>query len=254
MSDLKELFGGNDPEIEAVQPEAEPEATPAPDVQPEAAPEPKAEAPQTPAQPEQPAQPPEGYVPIQTVHEARRKAKEWEERYAELQAQLHQWPVETPDALVDPEAFVALQQQTQAIVWQTKRDLSEAMARERFGDDTVDGALEWGVQLCAQNPGFNQQVLTAKDPIGFVVKEHKRQQALQALGDADPREIEAFRAWKAAQAQVQAQPVAAAPVAAAVSPQPVTAPPRSLASVTNAGDSSSAPKPDPVGSKLSQMF
>jgi hypothetical protein len=253
MSDPKDMFGGDEPaEVEVTSIEPEAPIAPEPVVELEA-PEAEEQPLAPPVQPEAPIAPPEGFVPIQSVHEARRKAREWEEQARQLQAMLAQQQVEVPDQFADPDGYQAYQTaQFQQVVWKTKLDLSESMARERFGDATVDGAVEWGFELCSQNPGFNQQVLTAKDPIGFVVKEHKRQLALKALGDADPSEVEQFRAWKAANAQIPAQRVAAIP-ATAIPPQQATMPPRSLASVTSAG-SSPAPKPSPAAEFVASKF
>ena len=218
--------------------EAQPAETPAA----EAPPEPQAaEATPTEATPEKPApaRGPDGkfakkepeaepiMVPIQALHETRDKVKDLEARIAALQPQQAQpQQQQVPDMFESPEAYTAyLQNQISQVALNERLNLSEEMVRQSAGDETVNAAQEWGRQQMASNPAFAQEFYGQRNPYGFLVQRYQRHALMSQLGD-DPKQIEAFLAWKTAQGQVQQQP----------EPQPSPAPPpRSIASATSAG-------------------
>lgn len=244
VSDLDAMFGGDSAvEAEALPVTQEQQATPpVEDVTPPqdaAQPVEAIPAPVAPAAPETPHNgPPAGFVPVQEVQRLRQKMREMEA--------MREAP-QMPDVFEQPEAYTsALQAQIQQATLAVKLDLSEAQNAERHGDQTVEDAKAWALSRFEANPAFQVEVLGQRDPYGYVIKQMKRERALSALGDADPQDIAAFQAWKAAQAQLAAAPVAVIP--------PQSLPPVSLASAPNAGPSSSAPKPDPIGERLSKMF
>lgn len=210
-------------------PPAEPHASPEPaDAEPvQAAPAPAPAA--TPvAEPAPQAQPAPGYVPIQAMLETRDKLKAAEAKLAALQPA--QEP-ELPDAVMDPQGFAAFQAaQTQQAVLGVKLDISEDMARQRHGDGAVDQARDWALQRFQESPAFRDQTLGHRNPYEFIVQQFKAQTALSKLGD--PSEVDAFLAWKAAQASV-ASPATAAALAPA-SPQ-ASPPTPSLAAAPSAG-------------------
>lgn len=244
VSDLDAMFGGDS----AVEAEALPvtevsQATPpVEDVTPpqDVAPTPEAiAAPVVTAAPETPSNaPPAGFVPVQEVQRLRAKLREMEGQREAPQM---------PDVFEQPEAYTsALQAQIQQATLAVKLDLSEASNAERHGDQTVEDAKAWALSRFEANPAFQVEVLGQRDPYGYVIKQMKREKALSALGDADPQDIAAFQAWKAANAQLAAAPAAVIP--------PTSLPPVSLASAPNAAGPSSAPKPDPVAARLATMF
>jgi hypothetical protein len=160
-------------------------------------------------------------VPLSALHETRDKVKA-------LEAQLAQFsqpqPQPVPDVFENPEGYTAyIQHQITQTTLNDRLNLSEEMVRQSAGDDVVSAAQEWGKQQFAANPALAQQFYQQRNPYGFLVQQYQRQQALETLGD-DPREIEAFKAWKAAQAQLQAQPNPETPN-----------PSKSIASATSAG-------------------
>lgn len=205
------------PETVEAAPEANPGQPRGPDgkfvsAAPEPAPEPAPAAPVVSA-PAEPASPPPGFVPVSVVQELRREMRELRH------------PVEpvAPPTVYDEgyEQYMAAQVHNAAL--NNKLDISEELARQAHGDDLVDKARDWALQRFAESPAFRQEVLSQRNPYGYAVKEFQRQQALSELND--PAELQAFKAWKAAQALAQ-QP-AAAPAA--------PPPPRSIASAPSAG-------------------
>ena len=248
MSELDNLFGGDAPEAEVVQPEpAAPEAVatepagtpPVADAVPEPAPAPV-------VQQDQPMQPPPGFVPVAEVQRLRAELRE-----LRSPPQVQQQP--DVDVFADPDGFRAQMSREMAqISYQNRLGLSQEWNRERLGEQKFGEVMQWAFDRCAADPIFNQQVYSAPDPIGFAAKEFQRHRTLQAIGNTDLTEIEQFRAWKTAQAQVQTQTQTAP--APAAQPQSAAIPTPSLASATSAAGSSSAPKPDPVGDKLARMF
>lgn len=204
---------GPDGKFISQQPEPAPEPIPAPD------PAPLAEAPV----PVPPAPEP-GHVPLAAMLDERDKRQKLEAEVAEfrrLQAQ-QQSQRQAPDPYEDPVAH------TQNAVLNAKLDMSEEMARGKHGDELVEKAREWAMAKMGQSPAFQQEVLSNRHPYEFAVQAFQRDQIVSQL---KPSDLEQFKAWQAAQAAIQSLP-AAAPAAI---PQPVAAPPRSLASATSAG-------------------
>lgn len=213
-------------EADGAQPpeQATPEAEPAllPEAQPQA-PEIAPPAPTTPP----------GHVPLAALLDARDKAKEYERQIEQLRAQIPRPAQRVPDPIDQPEEYQAYQeQQVQNVVLNARLDMSEDMARTKYGNDEVDQARAAILTRMAQSPAYAQEVLSHRNPYEFVVQEHRRQLALEKIGD--PSELDAFIAWKAAQA-APASPTA--PAALAASPQRTAPPipPRSLASAPSAG-------------------
>ena len=162
-------------------------------------------------------------VPLSALHETRDKVKALEAQLAQF-SQPQQQPQPVPDVFENPDGFYQhIQQQIAQTALNDRLNLSEEMTRQAAGDETVNAAQEWGRQQFAANPALAQQFYQQRNPYGFLVQQYQRQQALETLGD-DPKEIEAFKAWKAAQAQIQQQPNTETPT-----------PPKSIASATSAG-------------------
>jgi hypothetical protein len=139
------------------------------------------------------------------------------QREHQMQAQLAQYaqPQGLPDAYDDPQGFqAAIQQQIEQAQHQTRLQMSEMMARQAHGAETWEAANQW----LHQNPSVVQQLTQSQDPCGDAVKEYKRHQAMQEIGD-DPQayrerveaEIRERLEAEAAQAspQVPSQPVPA---------------------------------------------
>lgn len=233
MDKLDFLNAGEPAPIDVpAEPVSEPVAVTEPAPTPE--PEPQAVATPEPA-PEPKPTVPEGYIPLAAVMDDRDKRKEAERRAKELEEKLQQYQQQSqaPDRDLDPEGYQAFQaQQTQNAILSTRLDISEEMAREKHGNEVVDAAKEWALNRFNENPAFQAEVLAQRNPYGYAVQAYQRHQAMNKLGDVS--EVEAFLAWKAAQANAGTQPLAPAPAAAPVIEQPAI-PTRSIASATNAG-------------------
>lgn len=237
--DFDAIFDGKTP---AIVPEPNPaEATPPPaeapapaDVAAETAPEPQPE-------PAPAAQTPKDgpMAPVAALLDERDKRKAAEQRAAELEARLaQQQPQEAPDPYDDPAGYQAhIAQQVQVQALSLKFDLSESMARDKYGDDTVTAAMEWGAQKAQANAGFRDEFLAQKNPIDWVVRQQKRESLLSVVGD-DPDE---YVRRRAAELGLLAATDAGAGIPSVPgqqqAPRPAP-PPRSIASAASAGGGS----------------
>lgn len=88
-------------------------------------------------------------------------------------------PAPPPDPLTDPEgAFSHLKSEFQQQLINQNVNFSEARARDKFGDEVVNAALQ-----AAHQVGIAHRFQTTPDPIGDVVRWHKRQTAMARIGD-----------------------------------------------------------------------
>lgn len=258
METMEKLFGENPPSNSVVTPESAPEA---PVQQPEAAPPPADEvlpeaiygtAEAAPEQPEpKPAEP--GFVPLKAMLDERDRYRDAKAERDRLKDQLdnlkrERETVKPPDPIADPEAYDA---HVQRALWQQNVRFSERLAVKEYGADAVKAAKDWWVDLEKQNPAFAQIVSRQEDPIEYVVKEHRRHQALAEIGD---KSIDDFVRDRAAKLGLTVAPAAAA---SAPQPAPVTmqrpavaAPPRSIAAETSAAGPRTVVEPSAVHRKL----
>jgi hypothetical protein len=214
---LSFLNGAEEPEIETVEVAEEEPQTEAVQEQPiEAA-------------PVEESKPDPIMVPLAALHETRDKVRELEAKLAAQQQPAYQ-PPEVPDVYEDPQGFqTAIQTQVQQAIYAERLNMSQRFAEQKFGAETVKAALEWGMERCSQDQGFNTSVLSNPDPVGFAIQQYQRE---QIATEVNIDEFQQFKAWKTAQAQVQQQ-----------SPQVVAPPPppRSLASAPSVGGASHEP-------------
>lgn len=185
----------------------------------------------TPPVAEQPKPEPQ-HVPITALLDERDKRKAMEQELERLRAaQQPAQTVEAPDMFEDPDGFAAYQQQmSYQTTLNAKLDISEDMARDKFGDEKVETAKNWALQQFAADPAFQKKVLSQRNPYRFVVEQYDRE---QMVSQVTPDDFAQFQAWKAAQTQLEAQ----------TKPTPPAVPPRSLASAPSAGGISTEPIP-----------
>lgn len=176
----------------------------------------------------QPEKPEPGFVPIGALMDERDKrkaaAKELEEAKAELarQAQARQSQPRIPDPLDDAQGFAEYQRQlSENMALNVKLDVSEDLARDKFGDEKVDAALQWALKRYQEDPAYRDKVVSQRNPYAFVIKEFDREQKVAKVQDLDLSDFDDYLAWKTGQATQQSQSVQAAP--------------RSLASLPSAG-------------------
>lgn len=141
-------------------------------------------------EPEAPAEPekPEGdkgakQVPYAALAEERGKRQALEQMILSLQQgqgnQAQQQPEKIPDMFQDPEAYTRFfHEQLESRSQNARLDLSEEMAREKYGDEAADAAL-----AAARAAGVTQQFLTKRHPWGELIKWHQQQAAAQEIGD-----------------------------------------------------------------------
>ena len=184
---------------------SKPVETPAaPAAAPAAAPEPQAQTPEP------------GHVPISAMLDEREKRQAAEKANRELQERLAAQQPQTP--LAPEEAFEA------ALYAQNLR-VSRRFAERQYGPELTAQVHDWAFKRCEEDPLFNVQMRSSDDPYEAAMQAYNREQVLAAVG---PSDLEAFKAWQAAQADLKAaQPV----------PQPApSAPlPRSLADAPGNG-------------------
>ncbi len=193
-------------------------------------------------------QPEPAHIPISAMLDERekrqaaeRRAQEAEERAQRLQAEREQQrPAAIPDPIDDPEGFAGYQQ---ALALNMRLDVSEDLARAKYGDDVVNELQAWAAKRFAASPAYQQEVNSNRNPYEFAMQAFTREKLYAEVSASDLAE---FKAWKAAQAagQVATNPAPAAPAA----PQNI-APPRSIASLSSAGHSK--PGEAPVGPGVS---
>lgn len=165
-------------------------------------------------------------VPLATFLDMRDKLKDAERRAAELEAAKPKPQREIPDAFDDPTGFAAYQsQQVQEAVMGQKFEMSDLIARQSHGDETVEAATAWAMQKAQSNPAFAAEYMKERHPIDWIVRQHKRDSLMQQVGE-DPDEFVRRRA-------VELGLTATAPVAPVVTAtqQPAStpkAPPKSL--------------------------
>lgn len=178
-----------------------------------------------------------GHVPISALLDEREKRQQSEREIERLNEQLrsNQPPPEAPQIDEDTARLVETR------VLSSKLDISEDMARQRHGDELVEAAQKWGRERMAKSPDFAREVLSERNPYERVVQEYQRDQIVQSL---KPGDLDAFRAWQAAQANPPAiQPVIepAAPALVPAAPPAPAAPPRSIAQAPSAGGMQTVP-------------
>ncbi|MFZ2769566.1 MAG: hypothetical protein WAZ50_00320 [Minisyncoccia bacterium] len=195
---------------------------------------------------------PSGHVPLTALLDTRDKARQAEERarvaeerLAAIEAQRNQTS-QVPDRYADPDAYddwfqARLASQQRGLVM----DMAELRAAQIHGADVVKAAREWGIQRCNEDPYFNQRMFASADPMGDVLSEYQKAQALSALDDPDTRR--AFEEWQAGRSAAPDETQHAAP------PPRASPPPRSLASAPAAGSKPGA-APTADGSAFDAVF
>ncbi len=218
MSDKLGFLDGEPSGVEEGAPAVETEA-PAPEAQAEAS-EPAPERPRGPdgkfaPKAEAEAAPPpkaadSGHVPIGSLLDEREKRQALERQLADLKARAE--PVPAPSEA----------DQVQAAPYGQNLRASRRFAEREYGKDTIATVHDWAAARCDADPAFNQQMRSSDDPYEAAYQAYARE---QVLAEVKPGELDAFKAWKAAQAAAQAQtpPAAANP------------PPRSLANASGTG-------------------
>ena len=208
-------------------------------------PEPVAEEPQPePEQPQVEPQPQEEqsrHVPLATFLDQRDELKRWKQEAEQLRAaqQRQQPQPQAPDPLDDPDGFrQSILQEVDQHKVQVRFEVSDRIARQQHGDDTVEAAGAWAAEKARSDPSFAVAYMQQNHPIDWIVQQHKRDAMMTDIG-SDPDEYVRRRA--AELGFIQAPAPNAAPVAVTQQPVAQPAPPRSLAAAPGAGGAAAVP-------------
>ena len=94
-------------------------------------------------------------------------------------------PQPPPDAFTDPEGWQQhIQAQFQQQILNERANTSEMLARNKFGDETVEKALQ-----AAVSQGLGPRFMQMRDPYGSLIDWHKRATVIQKIGP-DPEAYE----------------------------------------------------------------
>lgn len=127
--------------------------------------------------------------------QAEERAKFYESQIQSFQRVAQQPPQqqiaqpELPDPFTDPQGYAnAIRAQAEQVSLNEKCNFSEAMAREKHGDDLVNQALQ-----AAQQAGVAERFVRAANPYGDMVRWFRQAQALHRIGpdpDAYEKSVE----------------------------------------------------------------
>lgn len=199
-----------------------------------AAPTPQAQTPAPASQPAPTPEPKQEAIPLATALDWRDQLKANKRELETLKAQIAQQqrqPQQVPSAQQDPEGYAAyLENIATSTRVNTRFEMSEALAREKHGDDATQGAMDWAMGQAQTSPAFAAEYLQQRHPIDWAVKQQKRHALMTAIGD-DPEAYIAAEIAKRSQPATASTPEpqsqqAASPQPAAATPTP--APPKSI--------------------------
>jgi len=214
MADLDEsqaaldsaFASGRDRGADTAAPEPKQEATPAPEPKVEA--EPKAETDKPDGEPKQYRDPETGrFVPLTELKterskrqeearlraeaenraqrleaelaEARRYAERFQQPQQQQFAQPQQQQFEVPDPITDPQGYQQyVVQQAQTLALSERLNMSQMMAEEKFGSETVKKALD-----AAAKAGVMKAFITTRHPYAELVTWYNKQEAMARIGD-----------------------------------------------------------------------
>lgn len=212
--------------------EATAEPAPAPEPQVEApvepTPEPEVQAEPTP-EPPSPVEKPEHSVPLAKYLDTRDELKELKRWKAEQEAR--QAPVpKAPDPIDDPEGHTAYLRTEMNQALQAQRlEISQELANEKYGEESVDAAMEWAIEKAKTEPGFGPRYMQERNPIDWIVRQHKRDSLVSQL-PTDVSSLDELIEREIAKRGLSAQPAAQVSTQAAMAQLPVSQPPKSIAS------------------------
>lgn len=188
MTGLEQILA-DEPTETTVEPEAKEAAAPAPE-EAKGAPETPAEDPtgEKPAdQPKDDAPPASKepqHVPIDALIEERRKRQEFERQLEELRNQ--QKPKERPDWHNEPDkAASTLEQQFETRLLNERFNMSETLARQQYGAETIDKDVEAFEAMVKERPYLREELRNAPHPYDFVHQTVQKETMLKEMGDPE---------------------------------------------------------------------
>jgi uncharacterized caspase-like protein len=194
-------------------------------------------------------------IPITALLDEREKRQAAERELQQLRAwrqeqerKAREAAAQAPDFYSDPDQRLQFErQQFQASLWNERLNMSEALARDKFGDETVDRARDAFQAAVAQNPALAVELQSSAHPYAFVVNWYKRQAVLAEIG-TDPE------AWKARQIESIKEQLRQELMAEMQQTQPVLPKPRLPGSLASAPAAGKAGEMAPRGSAFDAAF
>jgi hypothetical protein len=165
-----------------------------------------------------------GQVPISALLDEREKRQAEKARAERFERELEE--IRARQAPAPPPAP---EEQLQAALYAQNLRTSRRFAERAYTPELVSQLHDWASARCDEDPIFNQQMRNAEDPYEAAMQAWRREQILAAI--KDPAELEAFKAWQAAQAPASSAPSDVRPAVRAQPPNP----PRSLATASGTG-------------------
>jgi len=114
-------------------------------------------------------------VPLATFLDQRDELKELKRYRAEMEAKAAT-PRNAPDLYdMKPEEVAAyVEEVATAKALNTKFEMSEVLAKQAHGDETVDAAGLWALEKAKTDPTFRDRYMRNAHPIDFIVRQYKR--------------------------------------------------------------------------------
>jgi len=138
----------------------------------------------------------------------RDKRKALEAELARLREQ--QQAPEVPNPFDDPDGYAAHQtKMVEERLTQERFAMSDMFARQQHGAETVEKAVEWAGARAAADPAFAMSYMQQRNPIDWIVQQHKRDALLTDIGD-----VSKLDDWFAREAAKRGYAAVGAPVAA----------------------------------------
>lgn len=187
-ANLSEMLGETEPDAETAAP-SEPEKGEAADtetVEAKETPEAKADEvadkgePPSPDETQKPSESEAGLIAaLKVTRKELQDLKAWKSEQEQKQTQSAK-----PDQFEDPEGYENWKdQQTQTALWNNKVQLSEAMARQQYGDEEYDKAYEAFIEEANGNPAVAQGVGTALSPAHYAYEQGMKAIQRKEMGD-----------------------------------------------------------------------
>lgn len=186
MQTDKEIFDGEEPEVETkVEPEVETEEKPTGEEQ-AAAPEKEAAKAEDESPDESSPDSEKSTVPITALHGERDRRKAAEDRARELEEQLKSKKTDPTSVFEDENKFRdEIMSEIRNERLRDRLELSEKFARKFHGNEVVDEAMDWFIPAAKESPLLQQKFNEAGNDVDKVVELYKAHLEAEKLEDID---------------------------------------------------------------------
>ena len=161
---------------------------------------------------------PLGFLEAETPVEAEAPAAV-EEVAPEAAATIEPQPPHEPELAPQPEASSAAAPDLQSALYAQNLRFSRRFAEREYGKEAVAAVHGWAAAKCDADPAFNRAMRESDDPYEAAKQAYDREQVLSVVG---PKDLDAFKAWRASQVSPPPRSLATAPGAGAAGKAHVT--------------------------------